>query len=370
MFSDTTKLHIPHLGHEGQPAKTGEIVRKSSTWFYLIINNSTWWLTNRNLLLFSSIMVLFGRGRQMPRWVDQQEHDLQEIGDTPPPWLCLALLRPPLEHSALSAELSPCRCLRQVRPWGPSARACGFWGGWPAWFSWWGVMFRCNGGEEQPPNPWKCHPYSWQAQGVVGVNCRSSGWVLRQFSLVRRGGCPWRQWFGTKGLQSQAGQRYLWTVTGVIDSPLVVSPGDHLKSLPTFFFNGLYEIQYFGICIWITPELVHSITHSLPSSFLLLVHWWAPREGLAMLWALRAPLFALWLELSKLHVDASLTVGMRPEHVGWRPKERGWCAARCWGDLANACHPIQESTAGTAATGLVPSQHQPPAWASLQLSRE
>lgn len=106
----------------------------------------------------------------------------------------------------------------------------------------------------------------------MGVNRRNSGWVSRQFSLVRRGGCPWRQWFGTKGLQSQAGQKYLWTVTSVIDSPLVVSLGDHLKSLTTFFFNDLYEIQYFGICIWINPELVRSIPPSLPPSFLLLPH--------------------------------------------------------------------------------------------------
>lgn len=30
LFSDSRKLHIPHLGHEGQPEKTGEIVQKSS----------------------------------------------------------------------------------------------------------------------------------------------------------------------------------------------------------------------------------------------------------------------------------------------------------------------------------------------------
>lgn len=102
----------------------------------------------------------------------------------------------------------------------------------------------------------------------MGINCRNTGWVLRQFSVVRRAGCPWRGWFGIKGLQSQAGQRYLWTVTSEIDSPLVVSPGDYLKSLPTFFFNDLYEIQYFGVCVWINPELVHSIPPVfLPPSF-------------------------------------------------------------------------------------------------------
>lgn len=76
---------------------------------------------------------------------------------------------------------------------------------------------------------------------VVGVNHRNSGRLL--FSLVRRAGYPWRQWFGIKGFQSHAEQRYLWTVTGVIDSPLVVSPADHFEVPPHLLFLMIY-IKY------------------------------------------------------------------------------------------------------------------------------
>lgn len=93
-----------------------------------------------------------------------------------------------------------------------------------------------------------------EASSLSMASTRSSGCELqkfslgiRQFSLVRRADCPWRWWFGIKDLQSQAGQMYLQTVTGVIDSPLVVSPGDHLKSLPTFFYNDLYETVFWNL---------------------------------------------------------------------------------------------------------------------------
>lgn len=73
-------------------------------------------------------------------------------------------------------------------------------------------------------------------------------------------------------------------------------------SLPTFF-NDFSNRQYFGISIWIDPELVHSspplYSSLLPSPPSLM----GPSRELLMLWALHAPLFALWLELSKLHTD-------------------------------------------------------------------
>lgn len=160
-------------------------------------------------------------------------------------------------------------------------------------------------------------------------------------------------------------QRCLWTVTGVIDPPLVVSPGDHLKSLPTFFFNDLYEIQYFGICIWINPELVHSIPPSIPSSFLLLLCWWAPTEGgwcfghcvlpsLLCGWSLpNSKRVHLWLWARGLEAQG----------------QRLMCSTilKRFGQHLPG---IQESNTSRAALGLRPSQHQPPAWASLGQARE
>lgn len=62
-------------------------------------------------------------------------------------------------------------------------------------------------------------------------------------------------------------------------------------------------------------------------SFLLLSTVW-PHRGLLTLRAPCGPLFVLCLELSKLLVDASVTVGTWMETVGSNPKERSCRAAQ------------------------------------------
>lgn len=220
----------------------------------------------------------------------------------------------------------------------------------------WLVMFTWDDWWEQPPWPTEVSSLiHGKHKEVVGVNHRNSGGVLRQFSLVKRAGCQWRQWFGIKGLQSQAVQRYVWTVTGVIDSPLVVSPGDHLTSLLTFFFNDLYKIQYFGICIWINPKLVRSVPPSfLPPSFSF-VDGPQQRVGDALGTA-GSPLCPVAGVEQTPHRCIS-DCGHVARKCGLEAKGERLMCSRCWRDLANTCHPVQGSTSTRAAMGLVPSQH-------------
>lgn len=82
--------------------------------------------------------------------------------------------------------------------------------------------------------------FSWS----IASTMRSSGRKLQKFRLgveavfsSEKSRLPREAVeFGIGGLQSQAGQRYLWTVTGIADSPLVLRLGEHLKSLPTILF--------------------------------------------------------------------------------------------------------------------------------------
>lgn len=80
-------------------------------------------------MLLSCVMLLFGRGRQIPCCVDKQEHDLQGIGD--PPFALLGIAKAPagalcpVPSLALPAEPSPIRCPRGARPPAPPGRAHG-----------------------------------------------------------------------------------------------------------------------------------------------------------------------------------------------------------------------------------------------------
>lgn len=139
-----------------------------------------------------------------------------------------------------------------------------------------------------------------------------------------------------------------------------MSPGDHLKSLPTFFFNDLYKIQYFGICISINPELVHSPLYSPPPSFSSFVD--GPQRGLVMLWALQAPLS----KLTQVHLWL------------WVCGQSAWAQAEgqrlmCSTMLKRLGQQLPLLTGMHLWHSSHGSRAQPapaPAWASLQLSWE
>ena len=153
--------------------------------------------------------------------------------------LYLALPRPLLELCALPAEPSPIRCPRETRPPAQSFSQS-------LWLlrrkGWMSCLVRGHLQKGRLRGAASQHVGAFSRS--IASTMRSSGRKLQKFRLgvevafsSEKSKLPREVLeFGIRGFQSWAGQRYLWTLTAIVDFPLVLRLGDHLKSLPTIFF--------------------------------------------------------------------------------------------------------------------------------------
>lgn len=251
---------------------------------------------------------------------------------------------------------------------------------------------------------WHCRGLHWSAvpfqqgsflSGVLGkpehIVPRRTGWVshLERGHLCEQG-CRWEEWppntwkhfpGSIASTMRSIGcklQRFRVGVTAVFSGEQCGVPREASEVFTARLGKALCTVTVYLILPWcwdqvtieVPPQhvfLMLSMKYSILGFAFRPLHSPSssaegPHGGLPTLWAPCAPFFALWLELSRLHMDASMTVGLKLKQRSWH-----W---RDW--LANRCHPIQESITSQAEQprDSHPANTNSTAWAPLHQPRE